>query len=108
MRDDQGYPQEVICSAIDITQYLYLKSKMDENMKFIEEMSFRNSHEVRAPIATILGLVGLMKHELHSPGSVMEMITYLENTVEKMDEVITDLTNTLDEKMKKSFSPGKP
>lgn len=104
MRDDQGYPQEVICSAIDITQYLHLKSKMDENMKFIEEMSFKNSHEVRAPIATILGLVKLMKYELHSPGSVMEMIMYMENTVIKMDEVITDLTNTLNEKMKKGFS----
>jgi PAS domain S-box-containing protein len=99
MRDDQGYPQEVICSAIDITQYLNLKSKMDENMKFIEELSFKNSHEVRAPVATLLGLVGLMKYELHSPGSVMEMITYLENTVRKMDKVIMDLTDTLNEKM---------
>jgi hypothetical protein len=38
----------------------------------------------------------------------MEMITYMESTVRKMDEVILDLTNTLNEKMKKGFSSGKP
>jgi PAS domain S-box-containing protein len=100
-RDGEGYPQEVICSAIDITHYLYLKTKMDENMKFIEEMSFKNSHEMRAPVATILGLVRLMKYELHSPAAVMELVTYLENTVKRMDEVISDLTETLDEKLKR-------
>jgi len=100
-RDAQGYPQEVICSAIDITHYLYLKAKMDENMKFIKEMSFKNSHEMRAPVATLLGLAQLMKHELHSPGSVAEMIDYLEQTVKKMDDVIRGLTDTLNERMKR-------
>lgn len=98
-RDHQGYPQEVICSAIDITQYLHLKARMEENMKFIKEMSFKNSHEMRAPVATLLGLAQLMKLELHSPSSVSEMIDYLEQTVKKMDEVIRDLTDTLNEKM---------
>lgn len=99
-RDDQGEPREIICSAIDVTQYLRLKAKMDKNMKFIKEMSFKNSHEMRAPVATMLGLVQLMKQELHSPGSVLEMISYLELTVQKMDEVIRDLTNTLNDKIK--------
>jgi len=101
-RDDQGYPQEVICSAIDLTKYLLLKARMEENVKFIKELSFKNSHEVRAPVATILGLVELMKHELHSPTSVLELITYMEQTVIKMDEVIRDLTETLNEKLRKT------
>jgi len=100
-RDAQGYPQEVICSAIDITQYLLIKARMDENIKFIKELSFKNSHEMRAPVATILGLVQLMKHELHSPGLVLELISYLEQTVIKMDTVIRDLTKTLNEKLRK-------
>ncbi|MEQ1584854.1 MAG: PAS domain-containing protein [Cyclobacteriaceae bacterium] len=101
-RDHQGYPQEVICSAIDITQYLNLKAKMDDNMKFIKEMSFKNSHEMRAPVATLLGLAQLMKLELYSPDSVSQMIDYLEQTVKKMDEVIRDLTDTLNEKMNRN------
>jgi len=100
-RDAQGYPQEVICSAIDITQYLLIKARMDENIKFIKELSFKNSHEMRAPVATILGLVQLMKHESHSPGLVLELISYLEQTVIKMDTVIRDLTKTLNEKLRK-------
>jgi PAS domain S-box-containing protein len=100
-RDDQGVPREIICSAIDVTHYLRLKAKMDENMKFIREMSFKNSHEMRAPVATMLGLVHLMKQELHSPAAVTEMVNYLEQTVTKMDEVIRDLTNTLNDKMKR-------
>ncbi|MDZ7647828.1 MAG: hypothetical protein U5K54_11955 [Cytophagales bacterium] len=51
VRDDKGQPQEVLCSALDITKYLTLKAKMDENMKFIHEMSFKNSHEMRAPVS---------------------------------------------------------
>jgi len=106
-RDNHGYPQEVICSAIDITQYLFLKARIDENVKFFKEMSFKNSHEVRAPVATILGLVQLMKYELHSPASVLELITYMETTVVKMDEVINDLTSILNEKLKKDASSEK-
>jgi PAS domain S-box-containing protein len=99
-RDNQGYPQEVLCSAVDITNYLNLKAKMDENMKFIHEMSFKNSHEMRAPVATMLGLLRLIKFELHSPAAVEELINYLDQTVTKMDEVIRELTNTLERKMK--------
>lgn len=101
LRDPQGYPQEVLCSAIDITNYLILKSKMDDNFKFIQEMSFRNSHEMRAPVATMLGLLRLIKFELHSPAAVEELINYLDQTVTKMDEVIRKLTETLEEKMKR-------
>ncbi|MBK7649855.1 MAG: PAS domain-containing protein [Flammeovirgaceae bacterium] len=97
-RDNQGYPQEVLCSAVDITNYLNLKAKMDENMKFIHEMSFKNSHEMRAPVATMLGLLRLIKFELHSPAAVEELINYLDQTVTKMDEVIRELTITLEEK----------
>jgi len=98
-RDDEGNPEQVLCSAIDVTKYLMLKAKMDENMKFIREMSFRNSHEMRAPVATMLGLVRLIKFELHSPEAVEELIDYLDKTVTKMDEVIRELTHTLERKM---------
>ncbi|MBP9926219.1 MAG: PAS domain-containing protein [Cyclobacteriaceae bacterium] len=110
LRDGQGYPQEVICSAIDITNYLVLKAKMNDNFEFLQEMSFKNSHEMRAPVATMLGLLRLIKVELHSPAAVEELINYLDQTVTKMDAVIRELTLTLEEKMlnvEKSRKAGK-
>lgn len=98
-RNGDGEPQEVICSAIDMTHYLYLKSKVQENVRFLEEMSFMSSHDIRGPVATILGLTHLIKKELNTPDSVTEMIGYLEQTVRKMDAVIGDLTITLNKKL---------
>lgn len=98
-RDLDGQPQEVLCSAIDITRYSVLKDRLDQTLKFLRELSFRNSHEMRAPVATILGLVKIMEHEVHSPASMHELIAYLKETITKMDVVIRELTHVLNDKI---------
>jgi PAS domain S-box-containing protein len=101
-RDDNGYPREVIFSAIDVTRYVKLKSQLIDNVKLIEEISFKNSHEMRAPVATMLGLVNLIKKEMPTQATAMELVNYLENTVTRMDEVIRELTDFLNDRLKKS------
>jgi len=98
-RNSQGQPEEVLCSAIDITRYLQIKQKLEQNLHFLKELSFRNSHEMRAPVATLLGLVDLMQHEVHSPASMNELITYLKETITKMDVVIRELTHVINDKI---------
>lgn len=98
-RDPDGKPQEVLCSAVDITRYLELKDKLEENLRFLRELSFRNSHEMRAPVASMLGLVDIMRHEVHSPASMNELIAYLKETITKMDSVIRELTVVLNDKI---------
>jgi PAS domain S-box-containing protein len=98
-RDERGYPREVIFSAIDVTRYVRLKSQLIENVKLIEEMSFKNSHEMRGPVATMLGLVNLIKIEMPTQATALELVNYLEKTVLKMDEVIHELTDFLNDRL---------
>jgi PAS domain S-box-containing protein len=101
-RDENGYPREVIFSAIDVTRYVKLKSQLIENVKLIEEMSFKNSHEMRGPVATMLGLVNLIKIEMPTQATAMDLVNYLEKTVLKMDEVIRELTDFLNDRLNKN------
>lgn len=101
-RDDNGRPQEIIFSAIDVTRYLKLKNQLEENIKFIKEISFKNSHEMRAPVATLLGLVSLIKIEMPTQATALELVDFLEKTVLKMDDVIRELTNYLNDRLTKN------
>lgn len=95
-RDANGAVRELMGSAVDITRFKELKVTLDEHVKRLEDLSYRNSHELRAPVATILGLVNLIKHELQSQNSVQDLVDSLEKTVIKMDQVISEFGRALD------------
>lgn len=70
------------------TQQLYL-----QNQKLTDYL-FVNAHKLRAPIATILGLVNLI--ERLKPDEITEAISHLKNCGEQLDRVIHDLSTDLE------------
>lgn len=90
VRSETGEIVQVIGSAMDITEYVNLKKRLDEYLQFLEELSFKNSHAVRGPVATIMGLINLIKLENPSTTSLLELINYLDRTVNKLDQIITE------------------
>ncbi|WP_345948909.1 hypothetical protein ABDD95_18855 [Mucilaginibacter sp. PAMB04274] len=55
--------------------------------KTFERIAYEQSHLVRGPLATIMGLVSLLKEESHS-GDVEILLRYLDTKVLEMDKVI--------------------
>ena len=87
-RTESGAVSQLVGSIVDISRYKAIKQELDDNLSMLDTLSYRNSHELRAPVATVLGLVRIIRHELKTDESVQELIDALETTVEKMDRVI--------------------
>ncbi len=83
----------VSCISRDITtQYKYTQmiEKQNEQLK---KISYIQSHEVRAPLSSILGLVQLFNMENCSDENNKDVIALLQQAAEKLDKVVRKITN---------------
>jgi PAS domain S-box-containing protein len=86
-----------ICTIIreveDVTKLLALQNELEERVAQLKLVSYKNSHLVRAPVATILGLVNMVEdHGINSEHN-RQIIAYLKETIAKLDEVIYEINN---------------
>ena len=83
----------VIALAIDITERLdYIKEIELQNEK-LREISWLQSHVVRAPLARILGLVQLL-NESHDATQKAQMLCFLNESANELDNVIKEIITT--------------
>jgi signal transduction histidine kinase len=61
----------------------------------LRQFSYTISHNLRGPVASILGLMGLVEKEAISGGNI-EIIDHLERSVVQLDATIRDLTKIID------------
>ena len=61
----------------------------------LQQFSFTVSHNLRGPVATILGLISLINKETIDPVN-FDMFINLEKTIRRLDEIIRDLNRILD------------
>ncbi|MBY0436199.1 MAG: hypothetical protein K2U26_19060 [Cyclobacteriaceae bacterium] len=98
---EDGFPTHIVGSAMDVTHYQELKANLEKSVKFLEALSFKNSHELRAPVATVLGLLEIIKLEINTKEETQEILGLLERSIQKMDLVIRDFNNQIESQIKK-------
>ncbi len=98
-RSADGGVEEIIGSTQDVTRYKQLDEKLIQSIKVLENVSYKNSHLVRGPVTTILGLTALIKQDMSYAGIDPLLITHLERTVIKLDEVIKEFNNSLSDQL---------
>lgn len=86
---------ELICnSVIGISMVAWLledeRAKLKKANKEMDSFLYSTSHDLRAPIASILGLTNLAKIELKDE-TALKYFDMVENRVKKMDSVISDI-----------------
>ena len=70
-------------------------SELEKKNKAVEEYAFINAHKLRSPVASILGLMNLMKKtQLNEEASIIAQ--HLISSTEKLDEVIGSMTEALE------------
>jgi len=74
------------------------KEKLVEKNKSLEEYAFITSHNLRRPLANILGLVQLFDEKKSYDDLNKEVIEKLKTSAEELDEVIKQTTKVLNKK----------
>ena len=90
-RDDHNNPTKFSTIAQDVSHTIKLEKELAEKVEALKEISHKNSHEVRAPVANIIALVGLMKPHNFKTEYNQRIFQYLEETVIKLDNIIHEI-----------------
>ncbi|TNE81890.1 MAG: hypothetical protein EP332_02190 [Bacteroidetes bacterium] len=77
-RNENGEPQQIMGVIIDFQTQKDFEEKLKERQSLLNEMAISNSHQVRGPLARILGLVSLYQ--------MMKM--YENTTLEEVEEIL--------------------
>lgn len=69
--------------------------ELEMKNRALEEYAFINAHQLRSPVASILGLINLVnKVELNDEAKII--ITHLHDSTEKLDKVVTTITKAIE------------
>lgn len=77
---------------IDITQLKETEKKLLFKNRELQTFITRASHDMRSPVANILGLIYFLKKELSS-GDDSKLVDYIEQSARKMDQILLELIN---------------
>lgn len=98
---ENGEPTGIFSIGFDVTDYEFVKGQVNQINKDLEDKSeklkviaYEQSHNVRAPLANILGLVNIIKSFSLKPEdkNVVEM---LEESSKQLDDIIKGIVNTI-------------
>lgn len=102
--DEKGKVTAVVVGQMDITarkeneEYLQkMNHELINQNKQLAHYSYVVSHNLRSPVATILGLVGLFNLEESANKASAELLGMLEESTNKLDTVVRDLNFILSE-----------
>ncbi len=69
--------------------------ELEKKNKALEEYAFINAHNLRAPVASVLGLINLIKKvELDEDGKLI--VQHLEESATKLDKVVNSITQAIE------------
>jgi PAS domain S-box-containing protein len=97
-----GSIQHIMIIATDITQRktaelerMKMTNDLLQRNKDLQQFSYVVSHNLRAPLANIMGISSLINSAQIKPDEQKQMIGHLATSVEKLDNVIRDLNHIL-------------
>ncbi len=78
--------------ANDVTEISSYISAIEKQNNKLKEISWIQSHKVRAPLAKIMGFVNLLHSNICTDSEKMELLSYLKTSSAELDSVLKDIT----------------
>lgn len=102
--DNNGEPARMIGSMQDITERVnYIRDIEQQNTR-LREISWMQSHHVRAPLARILGISTLIADHLKNGPESDELLDYLLKSVHELDLVVRDIVKKTEDSIRPTLS----
>ncbi len=91
MFNDEGMPIRMIGSMQDVTERIHQLKAIEEQNAKLKEISWIQSHNIRGPLSSILGLVTLIKGMDPADPEAMIYVGHLETAAKQLDDVLKDI-----------------
>jgi PAS domain S-box-containing protein len=92
MRDDQGNVVGVTAFSLDISERIEAEEELRRINFELDSFVYRSSHDLRAPLRSVLGLVSLVRME-GDAGQRDYYLRLMEKSIDKLDTFIRDMTD---------------
>lgn len=97
-KSESGRLTSLIGTNRDVTETAQVQEKIKAQNKMLRDIAFIQSHEVRRPLANILGMIDILKNS--GAVSELEIFQHLEESAHELDHEIRNIvnkTNNLDD-----------
>ncbi len=81
----------VSCHARDITESKLYRIKIERQNELLQEIAWLQSHGVRAPVATIQGLLNIFNYSNPADPANREVLSNLKLTAQQLDNIIHEI-----------------
>jgi PAS domain S-box-containing protein len=93
LKNEKGTQTYFLILALPITERKEAEEQKERTTRMLEGIAFRTSHQVRAPIARILGLMNLMDKGYIQHHELETITALLKNNISEMDIATRELTS---------------
>lgn len=93
IRDKEGKAIRALGAMIDLTDALKRLQTIEKQDKALKEIAWTQSHVVRAPLASLMGLISIMKNNVKTGVRDDALLKYVSESAEKLDLVIHDIVS---------------
>lgn len=90
-----GELQQYILIQTDITERLMFMQRLQENNDTLHEIARINSHEIRKPVASILGIMSMFDLEKNEPGLNNRLLAMLRECSTELDATLHKIQDKL-------------
>ncbi|MFN7013495.1 MAG: PAS domain-containing protein [Bacteroidia bacterium] len=97
IRNCDGKVTRIIAAMIDLTEALEKMNKIELQDKALKDISWTQSHVVRAPLANLLGLIHLLKDNRELGVNDDKLVDYISESAEKLDHIIHNIVQKTNE-----------
>lgn len=84
----------IIREVEDVTLLIELQHELEEKLEQLKTISYKNSHLLRSPVASIIGLVNLFEEHAITSDHNRQILHYLKGTITKLDNVIHEINDS--------------
>lgn len=91
IRNEKGDVTRIIGAMVDLTESLEKMNTIEQQNKTLKDISWTQSHVVRAPLANLLGLINLLKDNKKMGYTDDRLIDYIGESATKLDHIIHEI-----------------
>lgn len=91
IRNNDGEVTRIIGAMVDLTESLEKMNTIEQQNKTLKDISWTQSHVVRAPLANLMGLINLLKDNKKMGSTDDRLIDYIGESATKLDHIIHEI-----------------